>query len=60
MKTAGHKARRGRKGNPVPHGPHRNRGAINDPLTRAVKRQAGENRERARRPRNPADLELEP
>lgn len=46
----GFKARRGRKRNPVPHRSHRTKGAIGDPISRAMKRmdllRAREDRER--------------
>lgn len=34
----GHKARHGRRRRPVGHKPHRRRGAIRDPISRAMKR----------------------
>lgn len=45
-KKVGHKARRGRKRSPAPHGQHRNPGALRDPLTRAMKRMRLERKRR--------------
>jgi hypothetical protein len=48
----GHKKRRGRKRNPVPHKPHRTaRGAIADPISRSMKVERLRQREEKRRPR---------
>ncbi len=50
------KARRGRRRkSPEPHRGHRSAHAVNDPITRAMKRVNRQVRERATAPRNPAD-----